>query len=197
MRVFANKTTEKKMSLFPSLPPEPHLADVFKAFPETVKPLLAYHDVLLRGDSPLSVAERELIAAYVSGLNACSFCFGAHKIYAQVFGIDEAVIDALIEDEDKAAVDEKLKPLLKYAAKLKDLPPKLTSADAQAVYDAGWSERALFDAIQVAALFHFMNRIIEGTGVTFDYAANPLSEEEFEARRTRSYSDFGKIIGID
>lgn len=185
------------MSLFPSLPAEPHLADVFKAFPACVKPLLDYHDVLLRGESPLSVAERELIAAYVSGLNACSFCFGAHKIYAQVFGIEEAVIDALVEDVDAAAVDEKLKPLLKYVGKLKDLPPKLTSADAQAVYDADWSERALFDAIQVAALFNFMNRIIEGTGVTFDYAANPLSQEEFEARRTRSYSDFGKMIGID
>ncbi|MEM9619880.1 MAG: peroxidase-related enzyme [Pseudomonadota bacterium] len=185
------------MSLFPSLPENPHLAEVYKAFPECVKPLLDYHDALLRGESPLSVAERELIAAFVSGLNACNFCFGAHKIYARAFGVDEAVIDALVADVDKASVDKKLKPLLKYVAKLKDLPPKLTSADAQAVYDAGWSERALFDAIQVAALFNYMNRIIEGTGVTFDYALNPLSEEEFEARKTRRYSDFGKAIGID
>lgn len=185
------------MSLFPSLPENPHLADVYKAFPECVKPLLDYHDALLRGESPLSIAERELIAAFVSGLNACSFCFGAHKIYARAFGVDEAVIDALVADVDKASVDEKLKPLLKYVAKLKDLPPKLTTGDAQAVYDAGWSERALFDAIQVAALFNYMNRIIEGTGVTFDYALNPLSEEEFEARKTRRYSDFGKAIGID
>lgn len=185
------------MSLFPSLPENPHLADVYKAFPECVKPLLDYHDALLRGESPLSVAERELIAAFVSGLNACSFCFGAHKIYARAFGVDEAVIDALIADVDAAPVDIKLKPLLKYVAKLKDLPPKLTSADAKAVYDAGWPERALFDAIQVAALFHYMNRIIEGTGVTFDYALNPPSEEEIAERRTRTYSDFAKTIGIE
>lgn len=185
------------MALFPSLPEAPHLADVYRAFPEQVKPLLEYHDVLLRGESPLTVAERELIAAYVSGLNACNFCFGAHKIYAKVFGVDETVFDTLIEDVDAAAVDEKLKPILKYVAKLKTLPPRLTDADAKAVYDAGWSERALFDAIQVAALFNYMNRIIEGTGVTFDYAANPPSEEELEARKTRSYSDFGKMIGID
>ncbi len=184
------------MTLFPSLPEGPHLADVYKAFPECVKPLLDYHDALLRGESPLSVAERELIAAYVSGLNACNFCFGAHKIYARAFGVDEAVIDALVVNVDEAPIEEKLKPLLKYVAKLKDLPSKLTSADAKAVYDAGWSERALFDAIQVAALFNYMNRIIEGTGVTFDYANNPLSDEEFEARKTRRYSDFGKLIGI-
>ena len=185
------------MPLFPSLPETPHLADVYKKFPDCVKPLLIYHDLLLRGESPLSIAERELIAAYVSGLNACSFCFGAHKIYARAFGIDEATIDALINDVDGADVDEKLKPILRYVAKLKDLPTRLTDADAKAVYDAGWSERALFDAIQVAALFNYMNRIIEGTGVTFDYADNPLSDEEVAARRTSNYADFGKVIGIE
>ncbi|MHA7870733.1 MAG: carboxymuconolactone decarboxylase family protein [Hyphococcus sp.] len=184
------------MALFPSLPAAPHLADVYKAFPQHARPLLDYHDLLLRGESPLSVAERELIAAYVSGLNACAFCYGAHVIYAEVFGVEEGLLDALVADIETAPVDPKLKPLLKYVAKLKDLPPKLTDADARAVYDAGWSERALFDAIQVAALFNYMNRIIEGTGVTFDYAANPPSEEEREARKTRTYADFGKMIGI-
>lgn len=185
------------MSLFPSLPERPHLSDVFKAFPDQVRPLLAYHDALLRGESPLSVAERELIAAYVSGLNACNFCFDAHKLYAQAFGIEDAVIDALIADLETAPVDEKLKPLLRYVAKLKDLPPRLTEADARAVYDAGWSERALYDAVQVSALFNFMNRIIEGTGVSFDYVANPPSDAEMEERKTRTYSEFGKMIGLD
>ena len=68
---------------------------------------------------------------------------------------------------------------------------------AKAVYDAGWSERALFDAIQVAALFHYMNRIIEGTGVAFDFSAIANDEDELELRRRRSYTDFGKSIGIE
>jgi uncharacterized peroxidase-related enzyme len=185
------------MSLFPSLPDNPHLSDVYKKFPECVRPVLAYHDLLLRGDSPLSIAERELIAAFVSGLNACNFCFGSHKIYAQAFGIDETVIDAMVKDIDSSGVDEKLKPLLKYVAKLKDLPSKLTPADAKAVYDAGWSERALFDAVQVAALFNYMNRIIEGTGVSFSYAENPPNQDEMAERRTRLYSDWARQIGLE
>lgn len=184
------------MVLFPSLPENPHLADVYRAFPEHVMSILAYHDLLLRGESPLSVAERELIAAYVSGLNACNFCVGAHKLYARAFGIEERVVDALIEDVETAPVEEKLKPILKYVAKLKDLPPRLTPADAEAVYAAGWSERALFHAVEVAAIFNYMNRIIEGTGVAFDYAKNPPTEEELKARRTRTYADFGRMIGI-
>ncbi|MGV6801557.1 MAG: carboxymuconolactone decarboxylase family protein [bacterium] len=185
------------MSLFPSLPDTPHLADVFRAFPEQVKPLLAYHDLLLRGDSPLSIAQRELIATYISSLNACQFCFGAHRIYAKVFGISDRIIDALMDDIDMAPIDEALKPIFHYVRQLNTLPAQITDQHAAAVYQAGWSERALYDAIQICALFNFMNRIIEGTGVSFDYSTNPPTEEELQARKTRSYSDFGKMIGLD
>jgi len=185
------------MSLFPSLPDNPHLSDVFRAFPQQVKPLLAYHDALLRAESPLSVAERELLAAYVSGLNACTFCFGAHKLYANAFGISDAVIEGLLTDIDGADVDERLKPLLHYVKKLNQLPTRLTLDDAAAVYAAGWNERALYDAIQVSALFNLMNRIIEGTGVSFDYASHPASAEQLEKRKTASYMDFADEIGIE
>ncbi len=184
------------MPLFPSLGDNPHLADVAKSWPKGIGPLLAYHDAILRGESELSIAERELIAAYVSGLNACQFCFGAHKIYAKVFGVEEGLIDALIADPATAPVEDKLRPVLAYVKKLTTLPSRLVEADAQAVYRAGWSEAGLYDAVQVCALFNFMNRIIEGTGVSFDYAANPPSDEELKARRTRSYTDFGRALGV-
>lgn len=184
------------MALFPSLSDTPHLGEVFQAFPEHVRPLLEYHDVLLRGESPLSVAQREMVATYVSSLNACSFCFGAHKIYAKVFGVDEDLIDAVVENLETAPIDENFKPILRYVEKLTKLPAQLRLSDAQAVYDAGWSERALYDAIQVCALFNFMNRIIEGTGVNFDYASAPPSEADLEARKTRTYMDYGRSLGI-
>lgn len=40
----------------------------------------------------------------------------------------------------------------------------MVEADAAAVYDAGWDEQALFDAVSVCALFKLMNRIVEGSG---------------------------------
>ncbi len=183
------------MARLPSLPDRPHLAEVFKTFPATVAPLLEYHDVLLRGPSPLSVAERELIAAYVSGLNACRFCFGAHKIMARAFDVEEAVIDDLMRDPNGAAIDDKLKPILGYVRKLTETPSRMTDADARAVYDTGWDEGALFDAVSVCALFNMMNRMIEGCGVTFDYAEAPPSAAEVAARRDRSYLDWGRQIG--
>jgi uncharacterized peroxidase-related enzyme len=160
------------MPFLPSLPKTSHLSDLFRQFPRGVAPLMDYTDAVLRDDAELSKAERELIATYVSSLNACEFCFGAHKIYAEAFGIDEAMIAALVNDIDSVAGLDKLKPILRYVRKLNFLPSKIVSADAQAVFDAGWTEEALYEATQVCALFNMMNRIIEGAGVNFDYAAH-------------------------
>ena len=41
----------------------------------------------------------------------------------------------------------------------------MTAADAQAVFEAGWCERDLHDAVLTVGLFNLMNRLLEGHGV--------------------------------
>ena len=131
---------------------------------------MQFTQVVMRQDGALKIAERELIAAYVSGLNACTFCYGSHLIYAEAFGISEGVLAALLDDLETAPVDERLRALLDYVRQLNILPSRITQASIDAVLDAGWSEDALFEAVQICGLFNMMNRIIEGAGVSFDYA---------------------------
>jgi len=121
---------------------------------------------IMRRPSELTIAERELIGAYVSGLNQCQFCHQSHMVFAQGHGVDPNVFTPLLEDIESAPVDTKLKPILAYVKTLTLTPSHLTQADYQKVMDAGWSEQALSDAIAVAALFNFFNRIVEGHGVT-------------------------------
>jgi len=184
------------MALFPSLPEIPHLGDTFKQFPKGLIHLLRYHDVFLREDSELSIAQRELIAAYVSGLNKCAFCQTAHDLAARAYGVDQSLLEALHEDFETAPVEEKMRPVLSYARKLTEVPIKLVSADAQAVYDAGWSEEALYDAIVVCALFNFMNRIVEGTGVIPGQEYADPSEEDLARRRNGTYTEWGIKAGL-
>jgi AhpD family alkylhydroperoxidase len=119
------------MAYLPSLPGDAVLLDVFRAYPDTARPLLAYHQALLRGPSPLSVAERELIAAYVSGLNACGYCHGVHTATAQAFGIGEGTLGALLANVSTAPVAEPMKPILQYVGKLTLTPAKITPEDAE------------------------------------------------------------------
>jgi uncharacterized peroxidase-related enzyme len=119
----------------------------------------------MRAQSPFTPAERELIAAYVSGLNSCSYCHDVHSATAAAFGVAAEVLNSALDDLDTAEIDERMKPVLKYVSKLTQEPAKLTGADADAIFAAGWDDRALLGAVQVCALFNFMNRIVEGTGI--------------------------------
>ncbi len=156
------------MTFLPSLPDTAKLLDVFRAYPDTAFPLLDYHEALMRGPSPLSIAERELIAAYVSGLNACNYCYGVHQVTAERFGVDEQTLTSMLANLSTAEVDDRMRPLLSYLGKLTRDPSKVSPDDARAVLTAGWDERALHDAVSVCALFNFMNRFVNGLGITAD-----------------------------
>ena len=185
------------MPQFPSLPDVAHLTDLLVRFPKNVQPLMHYINAVLRSDGHLSIAERELIAAYASGLNACAFCHGSHEIYARAFGIEEGIVEQLLTDIETANVDALLKPIFSYIKKLNVLPSKITPADAQLVFDAGWDEEALFEAIEVCGVFNLMNRMVEGGGVNFSYADDPsqhtIQSSDKEAL-AESYLRYGKHI---
>ena len=153
------------MPFLKSMPADAALLGIFKLHPETALPLLDYHEALLRGVSPLSIGERELIAAFVSALNACSYCHGVHASTATAFGVDPGIFAALLADIDSSAIDERLKPLFRYVKKLTLTPSRMLQADADDVFAAGWTEDALYHAVSVCALFNFMNRLVDGLGI--------------------------------
>jgi uncharacterized peroxidase-related enzyme len=148
-----------------SLPDDSVLLQVFQAFPDTTRPLLDYHELVMRGPSPFTEAQRELIAAYVSGVNACDYCHGVHTVTAEAFGVSPGLLAAALTDLDTAPIEERLKPVLRYVGKLTATPAKMTEADANAVFDAGWDEPALYHAVLVCGLFNFMNRMVDGLGI--------------------------------
>lgn len=153
------------MPFLPSLPEDAGVRHILAMNPAAGRALIEFHTAALRGDSALTAGDKELIAAYVSGLNACEYCFGVHKETAKAFGVDEGLIEDLLTDVNRAAVDPKLKPLLDYARVLTLTPNRALQRHVDAVLAAGWTERDLHDAILTICLFNFMNRLLEGHGV--------------------------------
>jgi uncharacterized peroxidase-related enzyme len=155
------------MPYFPSIEKSDRLANVFAKFNTGVeKPLMQLHQILMRAeDSPFSVGERELIAAYVSGVASCQYCSGSHGKVAEQFGIEAGIIQDLLEDVDKSGVADNLKPIFKFVKIVTLDPTKIVQADIDAVLDAGWSERALYDALMVCCTFSFVNRMVGAIGL--------------------------------
>jgi uncharacterized peroxidase-related enzyme len=172
------------MPLLPSLKADATLLDLFKAYPDSSRPLIELNEALLRGPSPFSEAERELIATYVSGLNRCGYCHGVHAATAERLGIGRDVIEELAGSVDGATVLERMKPVLRYAEKLTRSPGGMTKSDAEAIFAAGWDETALFHTVAVTALFNFMNRLVEGLGIEL---SQPYVEQASKRLAERGY----------
>ena len=158
------------MAYLPSLPENASLLDVFRMFPETNEPLLVFHETLLRGPSPFTEAERELVAAYVSGLNGCRYCHGVHMATAERLGIEPGAITSLLQNGHSSAIPGNMSPVLNIAKKLTMRADGVTQADADAVFAAGWSETAFYHLVAVVALFNYMNRLVEGLGIELNPA---------------------------
>ena len=131
--------------------------------PETGKPLYDLAQVLLRGPSPLSEAERELIAAYVSHRNDCMFCRNSHAAAARcLYGEEESIVDGVLQDMKQSPVSDKVKALLNIAGKVQILGNKVTPEDIAAARILGADDREIHDTVLIAASFSMFNRYVDG-----------------------------------
>lgn len=170
------------MSFLPSLGPQATLLHVFKAFPDACKPLIEFHEVLLRGPSPFTHGERELIAAYVSRLNHCRYCHAVHTATAERLGVPVGAVDRLAANISFALIPEKMEPILRFAAKLTREPGAIRKTDADAILAAGWGEDALYYTSAVTGLFNLMNRLVEGLGIELDPAYAAVAAQRLAER---------------
>ena len=131
--------------------------------PETGQHLYELAQVLLRGESSLTEAERELIAAYVSNRNDCHFCFSSHAAAARcLYGDEKSIVDEVISDADTANVSPKLKALLNIAGKVQVLGTEVKHEDVTAARNAGATDREIHDSVLIAATFSMFNRYVDG-----------------------------------
>lgn len=141
------------------------LKEVFRAFPEVSHPLALHRHALMRGPSPFTPGERELIAAFTSVLNACSYCYDEHNAVAASFGVSGELLKALAEDIETAPVADRMRPVFRYVKKLTQAPSRMVAADVEAMHAAGWDDTAVFHAASVCGLFNLDNRLVQGLGV--------------------------------
>lgn len=131
--------------------------------PETGKPLYELAQILLRGESPIPAADRELIAAYVSQLNNCVFCASSHAAAAScLYGDEKNTVNDVLGDMQRAVISDKLKSLLHIAGKVQVLGKAVMPEDIAAARKLGASDREIHDTVLIAATFCMFNRYVDG-----------------------------------
>ncbi|MBC7891916.1 MAG: peroxidase-related enzyme [Sphingobacteriaceae bacterium] len=131
--------------------------------PDTGKPLYELAQVLLRGESPLSPAERELIATFVSAKNNCTFCTQSHAAAArELFGEDRDVVDFTLSEYEAAPISEKMRALLNIAGQVQTDARFVSEAQVANARLHGASDRDIHDTVLIAATFCLFNRYVDG-----------------------------------
>jgi uncharacterized peroxidase-related enzyme len=143
----------------------PGITGPMKFRPETAQPLNMLAEVLLRAPNSLPPGERELIAAYVSGLNDCDFCSSSHSAFAAVqLDAGMSVVDQVHADLESAPVSPKLKALLRIAGAVQQSGRAVTPELIEAAREQGATDVELHDTVLIAAAFCMYNRYVDGLG---------------------------------
>jgi uncharacterized peroxidase-related enzyme len=117
----------------------------------------------MRGPSAWSVAERELMAAFVSAVNESPYCTKAHTAVSARAYADEAKVVAVLSDLDGAPIGDPLRATLRMLRKL-TLEHSVGVEDMRAVLASGASHEQIEDALAVAFAFNVTNRLADAFG---------------------------------
>ena len=113
---------------------------------------------------------QEVISSYVSTLNNCPYSYANHWANARHLMADDekaAKVEAALRAHSPRDVFEGAElALLNYAEKLTLSPGNITKEDVDSLKSAGVEDGEILEANQIIGYFNYVNRLLNGLGVT-------------------------------
>lgn len=142
----------------------PNVLRVYAIRPRHLELWNAFYDDLMRGESGLSKAQREMIAVVVSTTNRCHYCIVSHSAALRKLTGDPKLVEQLQTNYAYADVQPRERAMLDFAVKLTEQSHRCTEQDVEALREAGWADEDVMDIAEVTAMFNFTNRLASGLG---------------------------------
>jgi len=119
----------------------------------------------MRGPSPWSVGDRELMAAVVAQANECEWCTKAHTAVAEGAYSDRTRVSAVLSDLASAPIEAPLRATLLMLRKLAR-EHAVDADDMRALLTAGVTREQIEDALAVSFAFNTIARLADAFGFT-------------------------------
>ncbi len=147
--------------------------------PETAAPMGQLANLMLRTNEGLSMAEREMIGAYVSYLNDCVYCEQSHSAIVTCYlNDDHKLINQVKKDYEQADISDKMKALLSIAGSVQKGGKYVTGKQIEKTKEFGATDRDIHDTVLIAALFCMFNRYVDGLGANTPTDLSSYMERE-------------------
>ena len=134
-----------------------------------LKTFVSFYNELMLGPSGLSKLEREMIAVAVSSINKCFYCLVAHGAAVRQISGDPVLGELMVMNWRAANLPPRHVSMLEFASKLTESPHLIGESDRQALRDAGFGEKDIWDIAAVAGFYNMSNRVASAT----DMRPNP------------------------
>lgn len=147
--------------------------------PDLLEPMVTYVKRLMVETHALPRRTKELIAAYVSKVNACAYWVDAHSAMAMAQGLTREEVQSILDDIDGTSlIDAKTKALLHLSEKITRESHKIHEGTMQELRKQGCSDEELFEVVAVASLFNFMDRMADALGAPVEGFQDMIAEME-------------------
>ena len=142
--------------------------NVLQAHAFSIEKLNAFtglYNELMLADSGLTKLEREMIAVVVSSINRCFYCLTAHGAAVRELSGNPILGEQLVMNYRTAELDARQRAMLDFTALLTSASYTVEETHRQSLRDVGFSDRDIWDIINVAAFFNMTNRVASGTAM--------------------------------
>lgn len=123
---------------------------------------------LMRGESRLTFAQREMIATVTSAVNRCRYCTVAHAESLRGEGADDLAVERIKDDWRELDLTPGERAMLEFCEKLTLSPSAMSREDVERLRSAGWTDRDILDITQICAYFNYRDRLADALGVQID-----------------------------
>lgn len=166
------------IDVYPNLP---GIRQLMAFSPQTAGPMGKLANLLLKTNEGLTMAEREMIATYVSYLNDCFYCQQSHgAIVTCYLNDDNELINQIKKDYQQANISDKMKALLSIAGSVQKGGKHVTEAQIEKAKQDGATDRDIHDTVLIAAMFCLFNRYVDGlaSNTPTDLSTYPLRAKQ-------------------
>jgi uncharacterized peroxidase-related enzyme len=141
--------------------------------PNTMRGHVMLYRAALHDDAnTLPMWLQEVIGSYVSLLNECEYSYSNHWSNAKHLMGDDIMADlaegALKNRTPEEAFEGSVLALLQYAEKLTISPAKMRPDDVSRLREVGIDDGEILEVNQIVGYFNYVNRCLNGLGVTTD-----------------------------
>ena len=168
----------------------PGIRQLMDFSPETAGPMGVLANLMLRSNESLSMAEREIIATYVSHLNDCFYCQQSHGAIVTCYLDDNnEVINQIKSNYQQADISGKMKALLTIAGSVQKGGKYVTVEQIEKAKEEGATDRDIHDTVLIAAMFCMFNRYIDGlaSNTPTDLTTYPLRAKQIAEKGYGNY----------